>query len=41
MYAYVEDVRTIGGNKENADAMQSAISSVKAQLTETSLIANS
>lgn len=41
MYAYVEDVRTIGGNKDNADAMQSAISSVKAQLTETSLIANS
>ena len=41
MYAYVEDVRTIGGNKENADAMQSAITSVKAQLTETSLIANS
>ena len=41
MYAYVESVRTIGGNKANADAMQSAISSVKAQLTETSLIANS
>lgn len=41
MSEYVQGVRTVGINVANAEDMIAKISSIKAQLTETSLIANS
>lgn len=40
-YDWVEDVRTLGSNKENADAMQKKCTNVLSKLTDTSLIASS